>query len=270
MPVSEPLWITKAGTLNEEEISAYLEQTKRIYDACMEELSEEVLKRYKNRAESKIGSSDEVSAYNDLQGGAIQIAAGNEKVTLGELTNAYNFAFLQSVKQVEGKGNLRNYQAALTPGSVSDSFRPVALTGINAASEKADLAGGLLQEIFSKEMQCMIYPTGFPVNEEGLSDYLDSLGGMVPEDRQKPGQPFGGYGFTGDDGLMLAMSLYMPTVQEREELYEMLTTVSTPYLADVAMEEAVREAGAYYLDGRCSLEEALESIRERIAIYMAE
>lgn len=270
MPVSAPLWITEAGELNEEEISVYLEQTKRIYNACMEGLPEELLKKYRNRAELKIGNTDEVSVYNDLQGGAIQIATGNEKVTLGELTNAYNYAFLQSVKRVGEKENLRNYQTALTPGSVSDSFRPLALIGINAASEKADLAGGLMREIFSKEMQCMLYPTGFPVNEGGLSDYLDSLGGMLAEDRQKPGQEFSHYSFMMDDDLFLSLDLYVPTEQEREELYQMLTSVRTPYLADVVMEDAVREAGVYYLEDRCSLEEALEKIREKIAIYMAE
>lgn len=93
MPVSAPLWFTEAGQLDAAELSDYLEQTKRIYDACMEGLPEELLQVYQGRAENTVSSSDEFSAYNDLQGGGVQIVAGNEKVALGELKNAYNYAF---------------------------------------------------------------------------------------------------------------------------------------------------------------------------------
>ena len=115
----------------------------------------------------------------------------------------------------------------------------------------------------------MLYPAGFPVNEEGLSDYLDSLGGMVPEDRKNLGESFGSFGFSEDDSMII-FDLFMPSQQERDELYEVLTSVRTPYLSDVVVEDAVREAGVYYLEDRASLEEALESIQEKIAIYMTE
>lgn len=269
MPVSAPLWITDAGQLNVEEMSIYLEQAKRIYDACMDELPDELLRKYKDRAEGHVGSSDEISAYNDLQGGALQILAGKEKVTLGELKNAYNYAFLQSIRQPGNGENGKNCKAVLLPGSVAGVFQPLCLMGINAASDQTDLAGDFLREILSKETQRMLYPTGFPVNEDGLSDYLDSLGGMVPEDRRKPGEIFGAYGFTEDDGV-ITLDLFMPTQQERDGLCDVLTSVHTPYLSDVVVDDAVREAGVYYLEGRVSLEEALEGIREKIAIYMAE
>ncbi|MDE7430281.1 MAG: extracellular solute-binding protein, partial [Lachnospiraceae bacterium] len=94
MPVSEPLWLTKEQQFDVQEVSEYLEQTKRIYDACMEGLSEEVLEKYRAREarEFWIVSSDEMTAYTDLQGGAIQIAAGNVQVSMGDLNNAYNYA----------------------------------------------------------------------------------------------------------------------------------------------------------------------------------
>lgn len=269
MPVSAPIWIGETGQLNMEEVSAYLEQAKRIYDACMEGLPENLLKKFKDREEGNVGSSDEISAYNDLQGGAIQILTGEEKVALGELRNAYNYAFLQSVRQPKNGENGINCQAALLPGSVTGVFKPLSLMGVNAASDQADLAGDFLQEILSKETQRMLYPAGFPVNEEGLSDYLDSLGGMVPEDRKNLGESFGSFGFSEDDSMII-FDLFMPSQQERDELYEVLTSVRTPYLSDVVVEDAVREAGVYYLEDRASLEEALESIQEKIAIYMTE
>ncbi|MDE5716195.1 MAG: extracellular solute-binding protein [Lachnospiraceae bacterium] len=270
MPVSAPLWFTESGQINAQELSDYLKQTKRIYDACMDGLPEELLQIYLGRAENWVGSSSEVGAYNDLQGGGLQIVAGNEKVALGELKNAYNYAFLKSVNKEENGENGVNCQTALTPGNVKDSFRPYALMGINAASGQAELAGGLLRETLSKELQSLIYPIGFPVNEEGLQTYLKTLGGQLSEDWAKPGEPYSGYGFSDENGLLVRMSIYVPTEQETQELYELLSSVRTPYLADSVVEDVVRENGKYYLEERCSLEEAVELVQSKIAIYMAE
>lgn len=269
MPVSAPLWFEDGGQLNVEEMSTYLEQTKRIYDACMEGLPEKLLQQYLEREQNWVHSSNEVSAYNDLQGGGLQIVAGNEKVALGELKNAYNYAFLKSVSKAENGEKGVNCQTALTPGSVKDAFRPYALMGINAASDKAELSGGLLREVLSKDMQSMIYPTGFPVNETGLQTYLETLGGQLA-DWAGPGEPFSGYGFSDESGLMISMSIYVPTEQETKELYDLLSSVRTPYLADIVVEDAVREAGKWYLEDKCSLEAAVELVQEKIAIYMAE
>lgn len=269
MPVSAPLWIEDGGKINAAELSDYLKQTKRIYSACMEGLPEEALQRYLEREQNWVTSSDEVGAYNDLQGGGVQIVAGNEKVTLGELKNAYNYAFMKSVSKAENGENGVNCQMALTPGNVKDSFRPYALMGISAASEKSELAGGLLREALSKDMQSLIYPVGFPVNEAGLQTYLETLGGQLP-DQARPGEPYGGYGLSNSDGTVISMSIYAPTEQETKELYELLTSVRTPYLADVVVEDAVREAGKWYLEEKCSLEAAVELVQEKLAIYTSE
>lgn len=119
-------------------------------------------------------------------------------------------------------------------------------------------------------MQSLIYPTGFPVNEAGLTSYLETLGGQLSKDQGKPGEPYSGYGFMDSNGLMISIVIYIPTEQETKELYELLASVRTPYLADAVVEDAVREAGKQYLEGRCNLEEAVEEIEEKLAIYMSE
>lgn len=268
MPVSAPLWIKEAGKLNVEEMSDYLQQTKRIYEACMEGLNEEALQRYQDMAEKGISSSSKLIADSDLQDGGLQIAVGNEKVTLGELKNAYNYSILQSVTKLENGEYGINCQLAPVPGSVKDSFSPYALMGVSAASEKKELASGLLREVLSEQTQSLIYPTGFPINEAGLTSYLQTLGGQV--DWAKPGESCGGFSFTNDDGTMAFVITYMPTEQETEALYELLSSVHTPYLADTVVEDTVREAGKQYLQGGCSLEEALQKIEEKLEIYMSE
>ena len=264
-PVSVQNWITDAGEPDMEKISGDLEQMKRIYDACMEGLPDRVLLKYKGYMEN-ISSSDKASAYNDLGGGGVQIAGSNVQVSMGALTNGYNYGLLQSVKRMEGKEDNR---LAQIPGSAADAFTPIALMGINATSQKSDLAGDFMQMILSKEMQSMIYPTGFPINEEGLERYLESLGGQVPESLRKPGEPYGSYGLASDDGIII-VNMYVPTKEEAEEICDTLKTVRTPYLRQEALEDAVREMAEIYLDGICSLEETMDGIREKSKIIMAE
>ena len=268
-PVSAPNWITNDGA-DLDRIAEDLTQMKRIYDACMEGLSNEVLMKYKGYTEQGIHSSDKVSAYNDLGGGAVQIAGDNVLVSMGTLTNGYNYGLLQSVKRQ--KGGVGS-QMAQIPGSAADAFTPVTLMGINATSQKSDLAGDFMQSILSEDMQKMIYPIGFPVNETGLQLYMESLGGRVPESMQKPGEPYGGYGYsTEEDGeiKVLVLDLYVPTEEETAEICDMLKAVHIPYLENAALEDAVREAAEFYLDGLCSLEEAMDGIRGTSAIIMAE
>lgn len=266
-PVCAPKWIGEDGKPDEEQISDDIAQMKRIYDACMEGLPNQVLMKYKGYTEMQVTSNDKATAYNDLGGGGIQIAGGNVQVSMGELLNGYNYGLLQSVKQMEGK---EQYCLGQIPGGVKDAFAPVTLMGINASSQKSDIAGDFMKMILSKEMQSMIYPVGFPVNEEGLTLYLESLGGQVPEGLRKPGEPYGSHGFSGEDGLLIVLTLYVPTKQETEELCDTLKTVRTPYLQNTALEDAVREAAAVYLDGICSLEEMMDGVREKSAIIMAE
>lgn len=266
-PVSAPNWVKEDGTFNEEQIADDMEQMKRIYDACMEELPNQVLLKYKGYVEQHVASSDKATAYNDLGGGGVQIAGGKVQVSMGELLNGYNYGLLQSVKQMEGKGDCC---LESLPGGAKDAFTPVALMGINTASQKSDLAGEFIQMILSKEAQSMIYPIGFPINEEGLRLYMESLGGNVPESLREPGGQYGSYGFTADDGVPIIVELYMPTTQETEALFDILKMVRTPYIQNVALEEALREEAEVYLDGICSLEEMMYGVQTKSAIIMAE
>lgn len=266
LPVCAPKWVGEDGKPDAEQISDDVAQMKRIYDACMEGLPNQVLMKYKGYVEQRIASSDKATAYNDLGGGGIQIAGGCVQVSMGELLNGYNYGLLQSVKHREGKETCALKQI---PVGAGDAFTPVTLMGINAASQKSDLAGDFMNMILSKEMQSMLYPVGFPVNEEGLSLYMESLGGQVPESLREPGGQFGAYGFSSDDGL-ITLDLFMPTVEETEEICNALKGARTPYLKNDALEDAVREAAFIYFDGICSLEEMMNGVQEKSKIIMAE
>ena len=73
-----------------------------------------------------------------------------------------------------------------------------------------------------------------------------------------------------DDGAPIVVELYMPTTQETEALFDILKMVRTPYIQNVALEEALREEAEVYLDGICSLEEMMYGVQAKSAIIMAE
>ena len=62
----------------------------------------------------------------------------------------------------------------------------------------------------------------------------------------------------------------MPTREEYQELYDILCELNTPYLAESVVEEAIVEFGAQYLSEYLSLEKAVQKIKSRVDLYMAE
>ena len=62
----------------------------------------------------------------------------------------------------------------------------------------------------------------------------------------------------------------MPTREEYQELYDILCELNTPYLAESVVEEAIVEFGAQYLSEYLSLEKAVQKIKSKVDLYMAE
>ena len=62
----------------------------------------------------------------------------------------------------------------------------------------------------------------------------------------------------------------MPTREEYQELYDILCKLNTPYLAESVVEEAIVEFGAQYLSEYLSLEKAVQKIKSKVDLYMAE
>lgn len=73
-----------------------------------------------------------------------------------------------------------------------------------------------------------------------------------------------------EDGREFNMNIYMPTREEYQELYDIFCKLDTPYIAQPVVEEALVEFGAQYLSGYLSLEEAVQKIKSKVDLYIAE
>ncbi len=77
-------------------------------------------------------------------------------------------------------------------------------------------------------------------------------------------------GVMDEDGNVYAITGGFPDEKAIQDLQNWMETVSVPYIEDEVLEEAVYEEGALYLEGTQSLENTLQRIEKRVALYMAE
>ena len=72
------------------------------------------------------------------------------------------------------------------------------------------------------------------------------------------------------EGHYVEMNIYWPDEEQIDALRKRMESVSTPYIEDTRLEDAVYEEGAKYMQGIESLDEAVAAIEEKVALYMAE
>ena len=64
--------------------------------------------------------------------------------------------------------------------------------------------------------------------------------------------------------------MYVPAKEELSEFYSWMESMDTPYIEEQVLERAVFEEGSKFILGQAGLEEALDAVEHRLAIYMVE
>ncbi|MDE7247627.1 MAG: extracellular solute-binding protein, partial [Lachnospiraceae bacterium] len=140
---SAPAWKTEDGTIDKDAILDFLTQSKRIYDAETDGLSEKamgewesmrrVYQTYDSVRGEELEDSDALRAHHDqiyLMGNLRQFVPG----TIGDV-NAYNIC--TSIFVAEG---FRDCKVIPMAGQCSNVFMAKTLLGINATSENTEMA----------------------------------------------------------------------------------------------------------------------------------
>lgn len=262
--VCAPSWKMEDGKINLEAISEFLVQTKRIYDAQLESLPQEIIDTYQEMNERFLqdyGTSMDDSEFLRSNLDELGYIGGLNQLVWGTMTNSYKYASMISVDRISGFEDSK-----WTPmnGQSSQVFTTNTLVGISAGSNQQAQATEFLKVLLGKENQSSLF-FGSPINragfeeectideseldEEGVCSYL-SMGNM--------------------DGLFISMKIYWPDEEQIKEIREWMESVTTPYVEDIVMETAVYEEGAAYLQGSKGLEETLDAIEKKVSLYMAE
>ena len=254
-------WMTDSGEVNKDMVREFLQQTKRIYDAQMDGIPDRVIDNYESMANDYVMyngvASFEDSDYVRMAGiNQMNHVGGCNKVLIG----CFDCLTITSIRKADG---FENSEWVPMKGQDGNVFWAESLLGINAASEKPELAEDFLKVCLGKENQSYFYRS-LPVNKTAFDESL-----AWPADVDSSGR-YGSVSTNSYDGDYISLVYYWPTEEEVAVYRQYMESVDTAYYENDIVENAVYEAGIAYMQGRQSLEEAVSAIEKKVSLYMAE
>lgn len=255
---SAPIWISENGSLNREAIGAFLEQSKRIYDAQMDGIRAEIVQAYSE--EGNVGYSRNLPVDWTLANDIFSYISGTQYLISGWIDTAYGYMESASIEKTAGYEDSR---VVPMQGECSGLFLPKTMLGISAASAQIEDAKEFLSFFLSAEVSQNYY--GLPLNQNAYDIQLTPDERYLGEDRS-----FGCLSLVNEEGLIVDFTIFWPTDEQTAAFKEELASVNTAYFSDSVLEDAVFQSGVLYVQGEASLEETLHEIEKQVAIYMAE
>lgn len=264
---SVPAWTTDKGEINKEAVTEYLKQSKRIYDAILDGVPKERIDRYLESNGSwleEFGESRDDSRYLRNLTGGILYAGDWYKMEAGALYSHDSYSNMTSVNKVSG---YEDSVWQLMNGQCENVFCAQTLLGINAASQYTAQAQDFIKLCLGKETQAGMY-NGLAVNKAAFDASFDISSNKTASESED-----GSYiweSMSGEDGTLLDFIYYWPDEKQIAELKSCIASLNTAYIEDVVIENAVYEEGGAYFRGEQSLEDAVNAIEKKVALYMAE
>ena len=258
MKLSAREWKKEDGKLDREAIAEFLAQTKRIYHAQMDGIEEKSAERLyqSNHYYTEYAGQDWIYQLGNY-GFYMDYVAGYCNTFFGVSYSPQSYIELTSISKAEGFGDAALISLESKEGRV---FIPETILGINAVSQKKELAEDFLKMFLSKDNQCRL--SGFAVNRAAFDE-------AIAEKRQE-NEECTKVGMIYEDGRELLLDIYMPVSEEIAAIREWMETAKTPYTEDIVFEKCVFEEGSEFVLGERGIEETLDAIERRLAIYIAE
>ncbi len=259
---SEPAWKKENGEIDEDAVAEFLTQMKRIYDAQMDGIGQKWVDRFESTSDwyaEEIGENWEYNlGFYGLN--TLDYVGEYTRFMAGMTTYPYGYYDITSAAKTEG---FEDTVLAPMAGQCSNVFAPDTILGINAASEKKELAEDFLKEFMGKEVQMSL--GGFGINKAAFDELL-----TVDKEELGENNQYGSMAMMDEDGVEVSLDVYYPEEEELKALKNRMESADTPYMADIVFEQAIFEEGEEYIRGNQSLEETLKEIRNQLAIYMSE
>ena len=129
---------------------------------------------------------------------------------------------------------------------------------------KTEIAIDMLKVLLGRDNQSTLYK-GFSVTEAGLEEMFKIDESYINEDGI-----YSSIASSGIDGKEVGMAIYWFTDEQKQLTQDWIKGLGTAYVPDTVLENAVYEEGESYMKGEQSLDEAVNEIEQRVAIYMSE
>ncbi len=262
--VCAPAWIDEDGKLNKDTITEFLEQTKRIYHAQVEECSRDILDRYIQGNDNWMvyfGEKLDASVYLRKVLNVMDYVANDSQLVEGTIDGIRGYGEVISINRVTG---FEDCIWSAMNGQSSNVFCAGTLLGINAASPYTAQAQDFVKVCLGKENQTALF-NGLAVNKAAFQKVC-----TTPPDWTDENGAFSWEGSSREDGISVSYVSYWPNEEQIAAFRNCVEAANTAYIENWTLENAVYEEGIAYLQGMRSLEETVNNIEKKVAIYMAE
>lgn len=258
---SSATWMNEKGEIDEEALTEFLTQAKRIYQAEITGYDAAELKEMIERNANLVWNNTEVvwERY-DASAASKSIGVARDSIKLGIGTAAGMDADFNLIATLADDDQSFDYR--LSELQAEKGFLPATRLAIYAESMENELAVEFFRFIFSRELQDLQLPTGFPMNQASFEAQKENPRG---EENQSGISISGG---DGDDIFHLDIRWASP--EQFEKFQAMVESLNTACISDSVIEKTVYEIGSEALNGSASVEDTVAEIIKKAAIYLAE
>lgn len=240
-------WLNEDGSLDESALEAWLTLAKRLYDIDRSEESRDEWFEFEG---TLLGTG-----ANDAR----SVAMNQNLLAFGTIVKTEDMlGLLSAEKRMQPAGSY-----GLLNGDETKSFIPYLTAGVNSNSRSMDHAKAFLGLLLGKEY-CSLGGEGFPVNRaafEARNEETKSLAddGMVS------------IGSMEDDGTVYTETYEgLMTDEALDKLTGILESLDTPALTDSTIHNLVLEQGEKFLKDEQSLETTMNTLKQKMNLYLSE
>lgn len=251
-------WTTKeTGAIDEERLTDFLTQARRIFQAEAAGLSEEEMSTYEMRYENSLNWSGAMEYFADISSSGLSVAMGMQKMGAGVNSMVDGgFNLISTLANQE-----ENFSYGIWQGQITGGFIPKGMIGISSGSKDSQLTRDFFRFLYGRELQDIEVSTGLPVNMASFESLREN---KRPEDQSIS------IGTTGSDGEVFGLDIKWSGKEDFDALKRMAESVTAVCAGDAVIEEVVYEVGQKALNDSISVEEAVKEIVKKAAIYLAE
>ncbi len=251
-------WEREDGSIDQEKLSEYVTGIKRIYDNWITSATGEEQEYFREGIDYLPQMNG--TEYYGIGGGALSILSGDRKLEVGLLMSLIDYAAYTSLNLEENKSNTA-CSVRLFGGQQQNVFVPLSNLGILSTAREPERAMDFVKYLLSAEGQTTVNGRGFPVNRTAFRNMWeeDSWSGEYTASAS-----------TSDGSSFAEMTYYMPTKEEQQWLTNAAETVNIRGDNGSVLQEAVLTDMARCLKGEIGAEEVVNSIMQKMNLYLAE
>ena len=257
-PVCAGSWVKEDETIDQEKLAEYVNGIKRISDAYRAQASPEDLEKLTAYENGEYGQWEDMAAYAEIDGlsaGTMELLGGMSKMRIGALGGLISYAGILSVETEEGPAT-----AELLSMQQENVFYPSGVLSILNTSDEQERAGEFVAHLLSGETQDG-EGYGFPVNRASFEKLLT--------EKQFEEGAFGATS-SNTDGDMMELVYEWPTEEEMDALRKMVDSLTTCADTERVKRETVTAEVRRCMSGEITADEAVNSIMQKLNLYLAE